>query len=177
MRIDYLCGHHGYEKMTRAQADWRGAHYICSRCWFQAAPARQVTKNAAAAAWAQAHQLPALRGSEKQIAWAESLRRDDYNHVADDFATRVTVENFGDAVAGFAATLKDNPVDAVTWLVLADWLEEVSAIEGRETNAAVCRALGWILKQTEAKFWIDNRSDSLDAKIRGLLAAVREIEA
>lgn len=172
--VTFSCGHRANVPFSgnRDAADRYGAGRVCPACWEEGRGERLIAANADAATWGKTHQLPALTGTEKQIAWAESLRRKDCESVG-DFAKGVTVENFGAEAGGFAVALASNPLYATTWLVLADLLDE----RNDSDNAAVIRAVGWILEQSAAAFWIDNRRDSLRDKVRGRLTAVKETSA
>jgi hypothetical protein len=78
--VDHTCGHSqthtlfGPHKEQDRKLDWL-ATTLCTDCW-RAEQDRQKQEASAAAAEAnQSAGLPALSGSPKQIAWAESIRR------------------------------------------------------------------------------------------------------
>ena len=65
-----------------------------------------------------------------------------------------------DTEQAFVAALRDNPADATTWLVLADWLEE----EGRERQAQLVRCQRALAGLPEGR-----ERDALEIRVRGLL--------
>lgn len=77
--ITYTCGHsdtiqvYGPYKGRDAIAA-REARKLCPACYQAKLAADRAAESAAAAEQAQAAGLPALTGSPKQIAWAESIR-------------------------------------------------------------------------------------------------------
>lgn len=90
--ITRSCGHTEeiqiYGSNTRGQREWRAqreAERPCADC----ARAAHQQRNAEAAAVAAASGLPALTGSPRQVAWAESIRLDGLAQLA-DHAARVT---------------------------------------------------------------------------------------
>lgn len=94
------------------------------------------------AAFAKANALPTLTGSEKQVAWAESLRADGIRAI-DKEITSLT-ERFASAKLSTAAT--------------------------QEIADAIALLRAEVVDQVEAKFWIDNRdklyADYLQGQLR-----------
>lgn len=76
-QITYACGHTGRKQIggptkdRDRKAEWYGRE-ICPAC----AAAERAEHNKAAAEQAATEGLAELQGSEKQIAWAESIRRE-----------------------------------------------------------------------------------------------------
>ena len=78
--ITRSCGHRetvrvGGPTRQRPYLLQREEERLCRACWDERAAVERAAATAAAAAVAAAQGLPALTGSPKQIAWAESLRR------------------------------------------------------------------------------------------------------
>jgi hypothetical protein len=146
--IEHSCGHTETHNITGpykgrdAKAAWL-AERPCSDCYrakkaSEAARQREATNRAAAAA-NEAEGLPALAGSEKQIAWAETIRAEWIANVrrmmADHekkFARRDEMEAKG---------------------VPADVLDEIDMV----TRQIAAELTG----QTSAAWWIDHRRENL----------------
>jgi hypothetical protein len=90
---------------------------------------------AAGAAFAAANALPAPTGSDKQIAWAESLRANAIRAIDKDIAA--AAEQFRSA--------------------------NLSAAAMQEISDAIALLRAEVVDQIEAKFWIDNK-DRLGSK-------------
>ena len=79
--ISYSCGHqedvrlYGSRKDRESRADWL-ANGICSKCYKAEQEAKRQAESAAAAVANSEMGLPKLVGSDKQIAWAESIRKE-----------------------------------------------------------------------------------------------------
>lgn len=81
-QINHKCGHTGYRNITgptakrQGLADWIGEQHECDDCKAAAREAaRQDEINIANNLIATSgQQIPALKGSDKQIKWAESIR-------------------------------------------------------------------------------------------------------
>ena len=79
--ITRSCGHRetvrvGGPTRQRPYLLAREEERLCYACWQERAEKQRAAETAAAAAVAAAQGLPALTGSPKQVAWAESLRRE-----------------------------------------------------------------------------------------------------
>lgn len=78
-KIERACGHvetiqlHGPYKQRDYRASFEESR-DCSDCYAIKIAAQRAAENQAAAEAAKAAHMPALIGSEKQIAWAESIR-------------------------------------------------------------------------------------------------------
>lgn len=133
--VDYSCGHsatlqlYGPEKDRTRKIDWLERSGLCKECFDAKREADFAARNAEAAA--ENAPLPALTGSEKQIAWAESIRRD--------------------AIAGFERLkLGWQPTaQAIVGLVNDPRFGEIDLLLKSESAA--------LKAQTSAKWWIDNR--------------------
>lgn len=77
--VTHSCGHTQTHHISGPLRDREGrverlSDQLCTECWQAAQQAERERKSAEAAA-ANSH-LPELRGSDKQIAWAETIRRE-----------------------------------------------------------------------------------------------------
>jgi hypothetical protein len=138
--ITYKCGHAGREQFygkcsTRTvRAERRGRENLCPECEEK----RLAEHNAASAAKNAEAGLPALKGSDKQKAWAESIRV-------------VAVESYEKLIKD---VLDNNPPKT-------EWTEEAIQAFGQVENE--WRA---ILAETSASYWIDSRGESAREMIR-----------
>ena len=85
--IKYGCGHEGCLQLIGKNdyREWRILQAecgVCPDCWKAEQQAKRDAEDAAAAAEAKAQELPALSGSEKQIAWAETIRQKFFNAIS-----------------------------------------------------------------------------------------------
>ena len=78
--INYACGHdaveqiYGKHKDRESYIQWAEGSKLCPECWAKKQAEERAAENAKAAAANQSASLPALIGSPKQIAWAETIR-------------------------------------------------------------------------------------------------------
>ena len=110
--IDHTCGHSQTHNLYGPHVDrdrkeaWL-QNTVCSDCYREAQDSARSAENASAAEANQAAGLPALVGSEKQIAWAESIRKpicEALSKFEADFKphpdlSESAAEELGDAVA------------------------------------------------------------------------------
>jgi hypothetical protein len=97
-KIEMSCGHTETHNIVgpMKSRDWkrqRIAERMCKECYRAAVERENARENAAAAEWAEENELPQLRGSEKQVDWAESIRREmlkELAEVKDQFEKLVT---------------------------------------------------------------------------------------
>lgn len=124
--------------------------HVCDACLVKQ---REEANARAAEANAEAG-LPALKGSEKQVAWAEKIRA-ELLAIGDALARAVTLLQAGDMEAA-RATYRQVPV---TWQPRdLDFAELGIESKGQqriaEATLAACEALR---QQCDAGWWIDNR--------------------
>lgn len=133
--ISYTCGHsereqlYGPEKDRQRKIEWK-ERGMCPAC-YRAAQSQKAEQAANAAG------LPALTGSDKQIAWAQTIRA---GHVAlmDKWLAQVAAAKLW---GGQALT------------------PETEAL--RDLGIAIANQLrAELLAETESRFWIDNRDYS-----------------
>lgn len=138
-------------------ADWKvesGA--VCDAC-----TATQREEQSQQAAQQAADQgLPTLRGTEKQVAWAETIRSDLLG-IAAKLADAVTLLQAGDVDAARVA-YRNVPV---TWQPNDFSFRSLDLTEAQVSEAAlaVCRILA---EQQDAGWWIDFRGASFEQLVR-----------
>ena len=155
--INYSCGHAGTERLfgktseRQKRVEWLESSGHCPACLEQIRSERQASANSAAQRWAAENNLPVLIGSEKQCSWAESVRQE----LLQDLPKWTTDFESNDPVGSeLIQNLSDHPFDLFAWSLLADWLE------GNGLPVQHTKAAAWVLKQADAKFWIDNRYEN-----------------
>lgn len=126
---------HGNRRDTDRYVTWLEQQgRLCSDCYSKSLDTLRAEESAAAALEAESAGLPALSGSLKQIAWAETLRLDRLTAVRD-------------LVTGLAAQ------DAIR--VAAGHLTD----EQRTSRLLVCETyIADLVTITDAKRWIDERA-------------------
>lgn len=134
------CGHYeiiqlfGPHKERDRKIEWFESSGLCTECWEAEKKRKYDEINQKAAEAAQEYGLPNLTGSEKQTAWANTLRQ---NWLSD-------AEKH---IAGYAKNL-----------------EAVADTENYETAKAIFEGMKpavekRLLEETSARFWIDHRDD------------------
>lgn len=136
--ITYACGHKGSINIVgpyknRDQIAERESRKLCPECYSAKLAADRAAASAAAAEQAKATGLPALTGSDKQIAWAETIRANAVAQLA--------------KLSAYLDTADANP----------------AATEAQRTAIRLGRdAIASALAQTEARAWIDSRDTTYD---------------
>lgn len=145
--ITHSCSHTATHNLVgnRSSREWRAnklAGEPCSVCWQAARDAARAAESAAAASASAAQGLPALDGSPKQIAWAESIRA----------AALAEKEN----IVSHWETIKENLVGKrlheANGLRLDDYLARARAVYDARRAAR-----GELETVASAKWWIDHR--------------------
>ena len=150
--INYTCGHsdreqlYGKETERQKHIAWAERNKMCPQCYRAEQDRQRAT--ALETAKAESSGLPTLAGSEKQIAWAMTIRA----------AAKAKLET---AVGLYSKAWSDRP-EARTAEHPAP--EDVAAFAAR------------VLRQTEAKYWIDNRLKFASAEIACQYCVKRTIE-
>lgn len=141
--VTFSCGHTeiinlvGKVKDRERKIEYFEAHGLCSECW-EAQRTRQFEEqNQKAAEEAKEYGLPELTGSEKQVAWAITIRQE---FVAQ--AEKIIAYYEDKAVR---PRIADDPERKVAAHELIQAMRQV--VENR------------LLAQTSARFWIDNRDN------------------
>lgn len=182
--IHHRCGHTSIQKLfgnskERARkAIWIGERSDCPDC----EKAAFAAANAAAAIENADNGLPELTGSEKQIAWAETIRKGKLESIA-VFIT--IVEKWHDTGEVYESTYGDkwgegNPRARLMHVELSELVRELKTVDRAEAFIAI------VHEKTDARWWIDGRDMSfawiasnirteIDARIRS--AVEEKIEA
>jgi uncharacterized protein CbrC (UPF0167 family) len=139
--ITHSCGHNCtiqiYGTNTHGEREHKAAWLAtrpCPDCLREQRTAGHEAASAAAAIWAASAGLPALDGTPKQVAWAETIRRE----VLDDLA------------ADMGAAIRRHVADETE---AADALAQVMAIYTRSA-ALVTTASTWIGRRPEGRLLI-----------------------
>lgn len=188
--IDHSCGHtcthylFGRSRDRQSKQDWLAAR-PCPDCWQQQKTEQRTAEGIAAESWAATQKLPVLVGSEKQCAWAETLRKKELGDCREALA--VLGKEFPEDSEGraFAAAIAEDAGRLLEAGIFADWLEEEGDLsparssaharvwmESREARLpAVLRGIAWLAGQAEAKWWIDHRYGGWREQVRDHLEA------
>ena len=118
--ITRSCGHRdtvrvGGPTRQRPYLLQREEERLCRACWDERAAVERAAATAAAAAVAAAQGLPALTGSPKQIAWAESLRRELLARIATALAGAALTTEEQDEADRVVAKIRTQ-ADARYWI-------------------------------------------------------------
>ncbi len=150
--ITHTCGHDHVHQLYGKTADrerkeqWL-ASGVCPTCYKAEQDAkRQAANEAAQAANAEAG-LPALEGSEKQIAWAETIRA-GYAEQIDQIKARL------DAAGGLDTLRTQSPA------------EKVAAFQ----RQLLC--MDALLQKASAAWWIDHRQATLQTLVTEIAAEI-----
>lgn len=167
---------------NRADADRLAAWHqkqghICAACESE----QHAIQNAAAGDANAAAGLPALTGSEKQVAWAETIRRQmlaDFDMLAPVIAafgslTRVnmaTDEELQAIKVGVQAAL--DVIKAGDRWHYQQWAREI--LEAIESADAFTILVQLVREQTRAAWWIDHRGAGVATTAKSLKAQIEE---
>jgi hypothetical protein len=174
--IEHSCGHththhiFGRSRDRNSKQQWLAAR-LCPDCWAQQKEEQRTAENTAAEQWAAGQKLPVLVGSEKQCAWAETLRRKELREVCEALARVGDEFPEGSEGRAFAAAITEDAGRLLEAGVFADWLEDEGDLapshssaharlwmESREAKLpAVLRGIAWLAAQADAHWWIDHR--------------------
>lgn len=143
-RITYACGHETTICLTgnrydRAREVRRLEQRLCSECWKKEQSAADALAN-------QKSGLPELEGSEKQIAWAESLRAKIMPRLDISWARQIE----------FFEAVRSNP-EKKTLMdrnAMSEGFENYDDLVGKWTEVYESVRQG-----KSAKWWIDNRDE------------------
>ena len=131
--IKHTCGHTSIEQIygKTSEHDRKVAWYESHPCW-ECAKAQEASD---AKATSESQGLPALTGSEKQIAWAMSIRLDVLDALANCDVVKQIIDRPTDEV------MADSKIAPPAKAALPRLVEVATKIRG----------------ETSAKWWIDNR--------------------
>ena len=151
--VHHLCGHtmlHPFYGDDDFQWPERAAQLAAGHCILCQADERQREQQQRAQQarhWAQAHGLGPLEGSERQVAWAETIRQEAWAAIA-------RVQTWSEQVDAQA-----REEDPDHWQMVRE---------------GMARAIDWLAQQQDAKWWIDHRHamrNNLDSG-KAMLAAI-----
>lgn len=141
--VTFSCGHTelinliGKVKDRERKIEYFENHGLCSECW-EAERTRQFEEqNQKAAEEAKEYGLPDLSGTEKQVAWANTLRQKfiaEAEKSMSGYEEKLSHKHF-----------EENPDKKEKALVILDAMRQ--ALDAR------------LLKETSARFWIDHQYD------------------
>lgn len=170
--ITYSCGHPGSVQIVGPIADragkvaWYEQHGICPACKTARHEAERAAANAASRATNAAEGLPALEGSPKQIAWAETIRREQIDKVLAFAADGVVARLIANAVRHLRRSGMSKDQAAA--------VPEIAAV-----TAAHADAVARLSAERSAKWWIDNRyttvqtvEDALRTQAHAILSGI-----
>jgi len=141
----YSCGHEGRTNIVGKTKDreWKAERHfegLCTECWEIEKQRKFDEANAKAAAEAAEYGLPDLTGTEKQVAWANTLRQ---NWISE--AEKWIVYSEGRLDRG---RFKNHPEEA----------EQLKKGIAAMKVAMEAR----LLEEASARFWIDNRHETVN---------------
>jgi hypothetical protein len=147
--VKFSCGHTetiqlvGKIKERERRIEWLENHGLCSEC-YEAEKKRQFEEqNKKAAEEAKEYGLPELSGTEKQVAWGNTIRQEWIREA--EIQIKYAKEFLEDA--------RESKPEAIQ--------------EYQEKLDIVTEAVEWILKnRTDAKQWIDTRHYSVSRAIK-----------
>lgn len=134
----YSCGHEGEVRLIGTHKDrkWKYENEfskICPKCYREYLQKQREKENEIAAEKAKELELPILTGTEKQVAWANTIR-----------------QKFIDDATG---DLKSTVISYIKW---------GGEVDNDMTKDELFEIRSWILEnRTEARYWIDNREDNI----------------
>jgi hypothetical protein len=118
---------------------WYEREAVCPECYRKA-------QTDAASASAQAAGLPSLTGSEKQIAWAETIRKAVIDAINDD-EVRITVAHCKEHAARIRSKFE---------ALLASGIDRDAA--KLEITQRLRDYATWLRQKSESRWWIDHRN-------------------
>lgn len=174
----YSCGHEGRVNVIGPDRQWKiERHFedLCPECQEKKAAEDRAKANKEAAEKSAAMELPELIGSEKQVAWANTLRITAIETYEKNIQSMD--EKFEKAKRYIRemeekGTPTDKTLDDVNFFIKDDDGDEVQ-ITKEEIVDAMDRALQ---VHTDARFWIDSRNDG-DALFARMVKEYRKAKA
>lgn len=164
MYMNFICETCGeeYSRETYTARDskhtkeyWRSKegerHGQCTECWLAAKAEKRRLENEASAREAEEAQLPVLIGSEKQVAWANTIRKkliDRYTSIC--VRMDEVLAGYKDGQYEYFTGDGEKPVD-----VYANYEEVQADYDIKHGN--MMAVLAYLRAVTDAKTYIDNR--------------------
>jgi hypothetical protein len=196
--VHYSCGHtadiqlFGPNRERQRRLEWLESQGLCPDCFRDKKAKDNAAQNAAAESWSAQEGLPVLDGSQKQCAWAETIRQkaltrlcDVLHGMADDFPA-------GSEGRAFCAQVRPGTLEQCG--IFADWIQEEGqsvldiedvvsafleftwvgkfiALTDQEAHTrsfipTALRAMSWVAAQKDARWWIDNRQEDVVMLVR-----------
>jgi hypothetical protein len=154
--VTYTCGHTGVIQLVGpgSKREWllaREQEKLCPDCFQEKLKADREKENAEAAEKNQAAGLPQLEGTEKQIAWAETIRAHKLEYVAEN--TSFSVNRLPGVIAKHKA---NGEIDKAT--------------EIQYEYERLIKALELLRLQDQASWWINHRGDNTEQILSAVLA-------
>lgn len=166
--VTHSCGHEEVVNLIGPHRDreWRMARMeeeVCHECYLR----QLAAENAKAAEENKKNELPALTGSEKQVAWAESIRAQRIASITETVRKgqeKSLLSINTNAHSCFGRGRWFDPEDAPKGVTVEPGrvyefngvAVYVTTSKGRIADAALDR----ILNETSARWWIDNRLEA-----------------
>ena len=155
------CGKHfkkSVKKSSREQAnDWEilalQEKWSCAKCYKKQVEERWRSTNKESARVAAEKGLPKLKGSEKQVAWAETLRKEFVTYI------EKTVEKI--------KVLHETDTKALRETIENDCGVEIDENDVKQVVIEVAQKS--LSEKDKASFWIDNRSASKDRMFKKII--------
>lgn len=150
----YSCGHEGRVNLIGPTKDreWKKEKHfsgLCPECYKKALEQKRQSEDAAAEKAAEEMELPELSGSPKQKAWANTIRVN-------------TIEKLAEGIRNFRNSGKEKSrifVDRdFVFITVAD----------------MDKMMDILIQKTEAKFWIDHRGQQFDILLSELYKELAE---
>lgn len=161
--VTHSCGHtithylYGKRSDRESKGVWLAGR-PCTDCWKLERQKGFDRENEASKEASAGLRLPELTGSEKQVAWAATLRLKAIGKAA-EFASMSTHLPAEPRVMLNAC--RDG--DALAGLSLFDWLQERSGHEmDPEDYQALLEFVGFLRERSEASWWINRRDVPID---------------
>lgn len=152
--VTFTCGHtetvqlYGKTSERERWIEWAEANKLCSECHQTAKEESRQEATKAAAKEAEENGLPGLAGSEKQIAWAETIRAEKLAEI--DSLIAPLDENMAKVSADPALLEKAN-LKAV----------EDGFVDFTDSGECLKMAVNQVKGIEPAKWWIDNRAGNM----------------
>lgn len=118
--IEYCCGHtatvqlYGKIKERESYIEWARDNKLCPECYEKERAAARQKQNEDAQNDAMLNHYPQLTGSDKQIAWANTLRMKAVEEVKGRIEEIVSIKQMQDDMAGLLQQVLNNAVQSQT---------------------------------------------------------------
>lgn len=155
----------GNRKSAENKADWMlSKGHVCEDCVI----ANRIAENEAAKTANHAAGLAELTGSEKQVAWAETIRRDILRRLS-DVEELLSREDINAAV---------KQLHTISWWSgrLVSDIRHAFVIKSEEVAPYAKRFFSALRAQCSASWWIDHRDCGTDTLIKALHAAMADAD-